>query len=145
MKPPSSIIGTGGEIVRPRFPERVDFEGELGVVIKEPCRNVGENETSALHSWLHLRQRCDGARSAKERRSMDTGEGFDTFCPVGPLVTDAVDPWKGVQVERASNGTSGIRQHHGILFSFRCDHPLHLPCNDSSSGRPDLHRHSRRR
>jgi 2-keto-4-pentenoate hydratase/2-oxohepta-3-ene-1,7-dioic acid hydratase in catechol pathway len=31
-------------------------------------------------------------------------KGFDTFCPVGPIVTDEIDPWKGVAVETRVNG-----------------------------------------
>ena len=37
------------------------------------------------------------------------GKGYDTFCPVGPLVTDEIDPWKGVTVETRVNGE--VRQH----------------------------------
>jgi len=36
-------------------------------------------------------------------------KGFDTFCPVGPLVTDEIDPWAGVTVETRVNGQ--VRQH----------------------------------
>ena len=32
------------------------------------------------------------------------GKGFDTFCPVGPIVTDEIDPWAGVRVETRVNG-----------------------------------------
>jgi 2-keto-4-pentenoate hydratase/2-oxohepta-3-ene-1,7-dioic acid hydratase in catechol pathway len=31
-------------------------------------------------------------------------KGFDTFCPVGPVVTDSIDPWAGVEVETQVNG-----------------------------------------
>ena len=31
-------------------------------------------------------------------------KGFDTFCPVGPVVTDELDPWTGVTVETRVNG-----------------------------------------
>jgi 2-keto-4-pentenoate hydratase/2-oxohepta-3-ene-1,7-dioic acid hydratase in catechol pathway len=109
MKPPSSIIGPGDKIVRPRISERVDFEGELGVIIKEPCRNVGENED--VRRYI-LGYTCVNDVTARDLQKKDDqwtrAKGFDTFCPVGPLVTDAVDPWKGVQVETRVNGT--IRQ-----------------------------------
>jgi 2-keto-4-pentenoate hydratase/2-oxohepta-3-ene-1,7-dioic acid hydratase in catechol pathway len=36
-------------------------------------------------------------------------KGFDTFCPVGPLVTDEIDPWAGVGVETRVNGA--VKQH----------------------------------
>jgi 2-keto-4-pentenoate hydratase/2-oxohepta-3-ene-1,7-dioic acid hydratase in catechol pathway len=109
MKPPSSIIGPGGKIVRPKISERVDFEGELGVVIKEPCRNVGGNED--VRRYI-LGYTCVNDVTARDLQKKDDqwtrAKGFDTFCPVGPLVTDAVDPWKGVQVETRVNGT--VRQ-----------------------------------
>src|SRR5205807_5058876 len=41
FKPPSSIIGLGEKIVRPKhLSERIDFEGELTVVIGKPCRGL---------------------------------------------------------------------------------------------------------
>ena len=39
---------------------------------------------------------------------MDSRKGFDTFCPVGPLVTDEIDPWAGIGVETRVNGA--VRQ-----------------------------------
>jgi 2-keto-4-pentenoate hydratase/2-oxohepta-3-ene-1,7-dioic acid hydratase in catechol pathway len=37
------------------------------------------------------------------------GKGFDTFCPMGPLVTDEVDPDAGLTVETRLNGE--VKQH----------------------------------
>src|SRR5688500_5625729 len=48
MKPPSSIIGNGEAIVIPRASQRVEYEGEIGVVIGERARSVGEREASAF-------------------------------------------------------------------------------------------------
>jgi 2-keto-4-pentenoate hydratase/2-oxohepta-3-ene-1,7-dioic acid hydratase in catechol pathway len=31
-------------------------------------------------------------------------KGFDTFCPVGPMVAEGLDPWKGVRVQSRVNG-----------------------------------------
>jgi 2-keto-4-pentenoate hydratase/2-oxohepta-3-ene-1,7-dioic acid hydratase in catechol pathway len=48
------------------------------------------------------------------------GKGFDTFCPVGPLVTDEIDPWKGVRVRTKVNGV--VRQDATTLdFIFPLD------------------------
>jgi 2-keto-4-pentenoate hydratase/2-oxohepta-3-ene-1,7-dioic acid hydratase in catechol pathway len=45
------------------------------------------------------------ARDLQKKDSQWTrGKGFDTFCPVGPLVTNEIDPWKGVRVETQVNG-----------------------------------------
>src|SRR6266576_4104118 len=40
LKPPSSVIGPGQTIIRPVISARVDYEGEVGVVIGKPCRNL---------------------------------------------------------------------------------------------------------
>src|SRR6266567_6309320 len=44
LKPSSSLIGAGQSIHRPAIAERVDYEGELGVVIGRECRKVGDEE-----------------------------------------------------------------------------------------------------
>ena len=48
------------------------------------------------------------------------GKGFDTFCPVGPLVTDEIDPWTGIGVETRVNGE--VRQQGNTRnFIFALD------------------------
>src|SRR5258708_27285944 len=44
MKPPSAIIGPGDTILRPKISKRVDFEGELTVVIGRTCRHLRDDE-----------------------------------------------------------------------------------------------------
>jgi len=109
FKPPSSLCGQGDPIVRPRVSERVEFECELGVVIKERCRHVPEGQD--VRRYI-LGYTCVNDVTARDLQKKDNqwtrAKGFDTFCPVGPLVTDEVDPWKGVQVETRVNGT--VRQ-----------------------------------
>ena len=44
LKPPSSLIGSGGTILRPRLSDRTDFEGELGIVIAKRCHKLSASE-----------------------------------------------------------------------------------------------------
>src|SRR5689334_6568614 len=44
FKPPSSIIAPDERIARPRISDRVDFEGELAVVVKTKCRNLADDQ-----------------------------------------------------------------------------------------------------
>src|SRR5262245_51141122 len=45
LKPPTSLLGPGARIVRPRrLSERVDFEGELAAVIGKNCHNLGDGD-----------------------------------------------------------------------------------------------------
>jgi 2-keto-4-pentenoate hydratase/2-oxohepta-3-ene-1,7-dioic acid hydratase in catechol pathway len=105
FKPPSSLLATGGTILRPAISERTDYEGELGVVIGRRCHGLGENED--VRPYI-LGYTCVNDFTARDLQKKDSqwvrGKGFDTFCPVGPLVSDEVNPWKGVQVETRVNG-----------------------------------------
>jgi 2-keto-4-pentenoate hydratase/2-oxohepta-3-ene-1,7-dioic acid hydratase in catechol pathway len=105
FKPPSSIIAHDEAIQRPRISERVDFEGELAVVIKKNCRNLADGED--VHPFI-LGYTCANDVTARDLQKTDgqwtRAKGFDTFCPVGPLVTDEIDPWQGVSLETRVNG-----------------------------------------
>ena len=106
LKPPSSILAPGDKIVRPRhLSERVDFEGELTVVIAKPCRGLGPKDD--VRPYI-LGYTCANDVTARDLQKKDgqwtRAKCFDTFCPFGPIVTDEIDPWKGVRVETRVNG-----------------------------------------
>ena len=105
FKPPSSLLAAGLDIRRPKISERVDFEGELGVVIAKRCYRLGENED--VRPYI-LGYTCVNDVSARDFQNKDgqwtRAKGFDTFCPVGPTVTEELDPWHGVDVQTRVNG-----------------------------------------
>ena len=105
FKPPSSLLPPGAEIRRPRISERTDYEGELGVVIGKACRKLGPGED--VHPYI-LGYTCGNDFTARDLQNKDgqwtRAKGFDTFCPVGPVVTDEIDPWAGVGVQTRVNG-----------------------------------------
>jgi 2-keto-4-pentenoate hydratase/2-oxohepta-3-ene-1,7-dioic acid hydratase in catechol pathway len=106
LKPTSSIIAPGEKIVRPKhLSERVDFEGELTVVIGKSCRGLRPNDD--VRPYI-LGYTCANDVTARDLQKKDgqwtRAKGFDTFCPFGPIVTDEIDPWKGVRVETLVNG-----------------------------------------
>jgi 2-keto-4-pentenoate hydratase/2-oxohepta-3-ene-1,7-dioic acid hydratase in catechol pathway len=109
FKPPSSLLAPGGVILRPRISQRVDYEGELGVVIGKTCRQVGADED--VRPYI-LGYTCVDDVTARDLQKNDgqftRAKGFDTFCPVGPVVVSDLDPWAGVGVETRVNGE--IRQ-----------------------------------
>ncbi|MFL2938185.1 MAG: fumarylacetoacetate hydrolase family protein [Opitutales bacterium] len=93
MKAPTAIQNPGDPIVIPRYlrSDKVDYEGELGVVIGRPCKNV---EPSEALSYV-LGYTCVNDVSARDWQK-EKGEGqfcrgktFDTFCPAGPCLTTA--------------------------------------------------------
>ncbi len=109
LKPPSSLLAPGAQVRRPRLSERVDYEGELGVVIAKECYKLAADED--VRSYI-LGYTCVNDVTARDLQNKDgqwtRAKGFDTFCPVGPLVTDEVDPWAGLGVETRVNET--VRQ-----------------------------------
>jgi 2-keto-4-pentenoate hydratase/2-oxohepta-3-ene-1,7-dioic acid hydratase in catechol pathway len=105
FKPPSSILAPGAAIERPRISERVDHEGELGVVIAKRCRKLRDDEDVREYIRGYT---CVNDVTARDLQKIDNqwtrAKGFDTFCPVGPVVVDELDPWAGVRVESRVNG-----------------------------------------
>ena len=93
LKPPSSLIASGDAIVYPPLSQRVDFEGELGIVIGKRARGVARE--NALDHILGFT--CVNDVTARDLQKKDgqwtRGKGFDTFCAVGPCLVpkDEVD------------------------------------------------------
>jgi 2-keto-4-pentenoate hydratase/2-oxohepta-3-ene-1,7-dioic acid hydratase in catechol pathway len=110
FKPPSSLLAPGAQVRRPSIAERVDYEGELGVVIAKKCYQLAADED--VRPYI-LGYTCVNDVTARDLQKRDVqftrGKSFDSFCPVGPLVTNEIDPWTGIGVETRVNGS--VRQH----------------------------------
>jgi len=105
LKPPSSLLAPGGNILRPRISERTDFEGELGVVIGRTCHKLLPEDDVRPYILGYTAVNDFTARDLQKKDGQWTrGKGFDTFCPAGPLVSDEIDPWAGVSIETHVNG-----------------------------------------
>jgi 2-keto-4-pentenoate hydratase/2-oxohepta-3-ene-1,7-dioic acid hydratase in catechol pathway len=122
LKPTTSLISPGERIVRPRhLSQRVDHEGELTVVIGKKCKGLSPNDD--VRPYI-LGYTCANDVTARDLQKKDgqwtRAKSFDTFCPVGPIVTDEVDPSKGVRVETRVNGE--VKQSESTLaFIFPVD------------------------
>lgn len=117
LKPPSSVIGPGDEIRRPNaLSQSVDHEGELGVVIGKRCYRLHEGDDVRPYILGYTCINDVTARDLQEKDGQWTrAKGFDTFCPVGPVVAGGLDPWKGVGVQTRVNGQ--LRQN-GTTVDF---------------------------
>jgi 2-keto-4-pentenoate hydratase/2-oxohepta-3-ene-1,7-dioic acid hydratase in catechol pathway len=121
LKPPSSLLAPGAAIVRPQIAQRVDHEGELGVVIARTCHRLSAEED--VRPYI-LGYTCVNDVTARDLQNKDgqwtRGKGFDTFCPAGPVVASDLDPWAGVAVETRVNGE--VRQQGTTVdFIFALD------------------------
>jgi 2-keto-4-pentenoate hydratase/2-oxohepta-3-ene-1,7-dioic acid hydratase in catechol pathway len=91
LKPSTAVIGPGESIACPPSSQRVDYEGELAVVIGRLCRDVPAERamdvvlgfTCANDVTARDQQRTDGQWSR--------AKGYDTFCPLGPWIETDLD------------------------------------------------------
>ena len=92
LKPSTSVIGPNARILLPPSSARVDFEGELAVVIGRPAREVkAENAASVILGYTVANDVT--ARDLQRKDVQFTrGKGFNTFCPIGPWIETELDP-----------------------------------------------------
>jgi 2-keto-4-pentenoate hydratase/2-oxohepta-3-ene-1,7-dioic acid hydratase in catechol pathway len=105
FKPPSSLLGHRGTVMMPPESERVDFEGELALVIGKRASKLSTDVD--WRSYVRGYTIADDvtARDLQKKDGQWTrAKGFDTFCPVGPVVSDELDLATGVTVETRVNG-----------------------------------------
>ncbi len=94
LKPPSSLIGCGDAVLYPPQSERVDYEGELGLVIGRRCAQLVEPAAALDFVFGYTCVNDVTARDLQKRDVQFTrGKGFDTFCAVGPCLVprDEID------------------------------------------------------
>ena len=110
FKPPSSLLKPGGTIVLPPASSRVDHEGEIAIVIGHRASKLGPgfNLRSIIRGYT-LANDVTARDLQKKDGQWTRAKGFDTFCPVGPWVSDEVDPPLGLEIETRVNGD--LRQH----------------------------------
>jgi 2-keto-4-pentenoate hydratase/2-oxohepta-3-ene-1,7-dioic acid hydratase in catechol pathway len=91
LKPPSTVIAPEGTIVRPGVSERVDFEGELAIVIGRTATRV---KADRWRDYV-LGFTCANDVTARDLQHKDVqftrAKGFDTFCPLGPAIETDLD------------------------------------------------------
>lgn len=92
MKPVTTLIPAGGDIVYPRSSSRVDYEAELALVVRERCHGLTVDEAP---SYI-LGCCCANDVTARDLQVKDgqwtRAKSFDTFCPLGPWLALGLDP-----------------------------------------------------
>lgn len=103
-KPPSAIIAPGDPIVLPRISKRVDYEGELAMIIGRRCYHLRASDDIRQYIAGYT---CLNDVTARDLQRLDgqytRGKGFDTFCPFGPVV-ETEHPAPDTAVETFLNG-----------------------------------------
>lgn len=93
LKPPSALVGPNEIIIYPDMSKRVDYEGELAVIIGKKARLLTKNGN--VHSYI-LGYSCFNDVTARDLQRKDVqftrGKSFDTFAAVGPCIVTDIDP-----------------------------------------------------
>ncbi len=107
LKPSSSILPSRGSIIYPSSSSRVDYEAELGIVIKKTAKNVTEQEAAGYI----LGYTAFNDVTARDLQSLDgqwtRAKGFDTFSPYGPFIETELKPGN-LRIQAILNGA--VRQ-----------------------------------
>ena len=118
LKPPSAVIAPGVPIVMPMASQRVDFEGEVGVVIGTTLRRATPAQCTAGIRGVVALNDVTARDLQKSDGQWTRGKGFDTFCPIGPL-SAGVPPLDAITVVTRVNGEEKQRASSAeMVFSI---------------------------
>jgi 2-keto-4-pentenoate hydratase/2-oxohepta-3-ene-1,7-dioic acid hydratase in catechol pathway len=112
LKPPSSVIAAEEPIVIPPDSKRVDYEGELAVIIGRACSHLGPADDVKRYIAGYT---CLNDVTARDLQKADVqftrGKGFDTFCPIGPVLETELD----LATAKVETYLNGVRKQSALL------------------------------
>jgi 2-keto-4-pentenoate hydratase/2-oxohepta-3-ene-1,7-dioic acid hydratase in catechol pathway len=118
LKPPSSLIANGESIVLPGQSERVEHEGEIGVVIGRRLERVSKEEARQGISKIVAANDVTARDLQRKDSQWTRAKGFDTFCPLGEP-GDAPDDLSSLTVVTRVNGVERQRgKGSDMVFSI---------------------------
>jgi 2-keto-4-pentenoate hydratase/2-oxohepta-3-ene-1,7-dioic acid hydratase in catechol pathway len=104
LKPPSSLVGPGDPVVLTKYSNKVEHEGELGLVVGRTASQLSDSDDALSYLFGYT---CVNDVTARDLQKSDVqftrAKGFDTFCPVGPHIETQLNP-ADVLVECRVNG-----------------------------------------
>jgi 2-keto-4-pentenoate hydratase/2-oxohepta-3-ene-1,7-dioic acid hydratase in catechol pathway len=142
FKPPSAMIAGGEPIERPAGYERVDYEGELGVVIGQRARRVPRDRALEVVLGYCICNDVSVRDLQKKDVQYSRAKGFDSFCPIGPRIVAGLDPSR-LAIRTRLNGvvkqdssTSDLIFDVPALIAFVSMHMTLQPGDVISTGTP---------
>jgi len=103
LKPPSTVLAPGGTIVRPAMSQRVDYEGELAIVIGAEAKNVRAADWRSVVRGFTCANDVTARDLQKKDVQFTRAKSFDTFCPLGPHIETDLDPSR-LRIQTRLNG-----------------------------------------
>ncbi len=103
FKPPSALLAHEGIIELPDASRQVEYEAEIGVVIGRRARHVAAGDAMAYVRGFTCANDVTARDLQKPDGQWGRAKGFDTFCPVGPVIAEGLD-WQSLEVIGRVNG-----------------------------------------
>jgi 2-keto-4-pentenoate hydratase/2-oxohepta-3-ene-1,7-dioic acid hydratase in catechol pathway len=115
LKPPTSLLAPEDPIVLPPNVQRIDHEGELAIVISRECSQL--RDASDVRPYI-AGYTCLNDVSARDYQALDKqwtrAKGFDTFCPLGPVLETEFDVASG----NIQTWLNGVRKQFSPLTAM---------------------------
>ncbi|WP_345764213.1 fumarylacetoacetate hydrolase family protein [Diaminobutyricibacter sp. McL0608] len=111
LKPNTAVIGPGDTIVLPPQSQQVDFEGELAIVIGRIAKNVPAANFADYVFGYTVANDVTARDLQKTDGQWARAKGFDTFCPLGPVIETEFDP----SVATLRTRVNGELKQDGVL------------------------------
>ena len=118
LKPNTSVIGPNDLIQWPRMSERVDFEGELAIVISRICKDVPKEKFSDVIFGYTIANDVTARDLQKKDGQWNRGKGFDTFCPLGPWIETEFVPEGQVLETRVEGEIRQRSSNSNMIFDI---------------------------
>jgi len=116
LKPPSSLVGSGASIVLPPESQRVEHEAEIALVIGERARHVPEADALRIVAGYAPLNDVTARDLQRTDGQWTRAKGFDTFCPMGPMVPAMEVDWRELEVVCRVNGEERQRGRGGEMI-----------------------------
>lgn len=104
LKAPSALIASGQAVQVPPDVGRVDYEGEIALVVGRRTRRVSEDDAWGFISHIAALNDVTARTLQRKDNQWSRAKGLDTFCPVGTLAPSADVDWEGLVVVTRVNG-----------------------------------------
>lgn len=120
MKPSTSAIGPEADIIYPHEGQNIHFEAELAVVIGRKCRRVPLAEAlSVVFGYTCANDISERVIQAQEmgQGALLISKGYDTFCPLGPVIATGLDPTNLAIGARVNGEQRQASNSSDLLFS----------------------------
>jgi len=145
MKPRTAIVGPNEPIIRPNFVKKLDYEGELAIIIGKKGRNIPVSEAKKYVFGYTAFNDVTAREIQFKDKQWTRGKSFDTFAPIGPCITtpDQIGDVGNLNIRTKVNGE--LRQNSStknMIFNvYEVLHHISLvmtlePCDIIATGTP---------